>query len=62
MIEAFTPGVPGEAVYFCGLVFRPGSPRDQQSPRPFCRRTPSFSAMGNETVLESVQVFGRKVS
>lgn len=29
---------------------------------PLRPRTPLFAAMGNEAVLESVQVFGRKVS
>ena len=33
-----------------------------QSPSLLCLRTSSLTAMGNETVLESVQVFGRKVS
>lgn len=37
-------------------------PPPQQSPTPLLVQGQPSSAMGNETVLESVQVFGRKVS
>lgn len=43
---------------FCGWA---AGTRDQ-SPTLSCPKDSLFSAMGNETVLESVQVFGRKVS
>lgn len=44
------------------LAFRGREHLASQSPSLLCLRTTSLTAMGNETVLESVQVFGRKVS
>lgn len=44
------------------LLFVAASTFASQSPSLLCLRTTSLTAMGNETVLESVQVFGRKVS